>query len=627
MLFTSIFAILKYRNPFVLTCCGISIFRQVSLVYSITSRVRRVVQMKSRGLHASTLFMLRAALVFGVLYSSHPVCSGDTLSANPPSPSDLDDLRLIFFNDTTQIYNTKSPFNPTVGSELTDEMINASVDEIAESGTDVLVINAGPWLPFWKSKSMPIEEQWQWMQAHFGIQRAVPLIQYLMKGGDVVQTVITRCRAKGLSVWANIRLNDYHGIEFLDCNSTDFGPEFEANDRALDALSMVTRFQVEHPQYRLFPEPPQTETSQDPSQLWTDPTVKGHARSRRLMNWAIPEVRQERMRRITELLQSYDLDGIVLDFMRHGQFFRLDKTSAQERENIMAEFVTRVRKQLNDTGSQQQPRHLAVRIPSFVEVHGPLGINVQRFAQAGVDLAHLSAHFSTVQQSHLKRLQQQAPTLPLYQEVTFCTAFGPSRGGAYDASTKRYATQEQLWTLANLAYKRGAHGIATFNFVYYREHAKLQDNPVPFKALEIMTAPHRVAQLPQHYFIGNVWSAGRKSAAFLPQSLTVDTPLVLDMDMAPPDRGWTTNGILRIQGKEAISGADLSAKFNGIPLEPESNTKEPYASPYTSLLGTADRLCAWRVPRTHLRDGINKVEFRLLTKKKVVIEFVDLAIP
>ena len=98
------------------------------------------------------------------------------------------------------------------------------------------------------------------------------------------------------------------------------------------------------------------------------------------------------------------------------------------------------------------------------------------------------------------------------------------------------------------------------------------------------------------------------------------------MDMAPPTGGWTTDGRLRIQSREAMGNAELRVWFNDANLQPTHDVSEPYVTPYPDGLGSPDTLRAWTVPRNLLKDGQNRIRLELAKGSPVRLRFVDLAV-
>jgi len=213
----------------------------------------------------------------------------------------------------------------------------------------------------------------------------------------------------------------------------------------------------------------------------------------------------------------------------------------------------------------------------------------------------------------------------------------PGRKSAY-----RTATNEELYTTALLAYRRGAKGISTFNFVYYRDHDERAPEDVsepPFEVFRVFRDPEALARQPQHYFLSRFDAGGR--AVFNQQFGAQNvypvvwhaTPPVTEfrLDMTPPEGGWKKDGRLRVQldrpWKDALPGGDeVMVRFNGRLLASDPDVSEPYPNKYTVGLGKPDELRAWTVPVKDLRDGLNTIELIAPRGCEGRIIFIDLAV-
>jgi len=518
-------------------------------------------------------------------------------------------FRVLFSNDSTNILSCTSPYHER-GEPFQPEMLEATVDETAGTGVDVHMLQpAMGWVPWWQSKVYPVEEHHRWWEEWFGVDLerdasgGDSVHQYLLNGGDLVAVFIDCCRQRGMTPFISLRLNDGHSLEVVDT---------PGNTRALHCIS---RFYAEHPEYRIGPD----------LKDW----------DQHVQNWAIPEVRAYKFSFIEELCENYDLDGFELDFMRHSSFFQVDRTTSEQRAQIMAEFVAQVRSLLDRTAKPNQRRWLCVRVPCYLAAYDSLGIDLAAFVEAGVDMVNLSAHYFTEQQTDLPAICQMVSDASgdrtaVYLEMTHCTATGVRltvEGG--DNFTFRRTTDEQFYTTAHLAYARGADGVSAFNFVYYREHGTPGRGPFnepPFHIFSHLGDPAWLARQPQHYIIGNVWDRPHVPDRQLPQKMIPERTAAFVLDMAPPAAGWTVGGKLRIQGTGSLGASQWAVQLNGIDLEPSDDVSEPYPNPYPPCLGRSDQMRAWIVPPQLLKDGVNAIRIRLITGEPVQIDWLDLAV-
>ena len=492
--------------------------------------------------------------------------------------------KVLFSNDTTNILTCVSPFHKK-GEPFRGEMLEATVDETAGTGVEVHMLQPGlGWFAWWQSKVSPTEEYYRWFKEVAGAKTDT-FGQYVIDGGDLIQVFVDRCREKGLAPFVSDRLNDGHRKQF------------------------VNRFHYEHPEYRIGPDP----------NSWYD----------RVQNWAIPEVRAHKFAFIEEICENYDIDGLELDFMRHVSYFQVDKTTKEERAEIMAGFVAQVRELLDRTAKPGQYRWLCVRVPCYLAAHDPLGIDLPAMVAAGVDMIDLSAFYFTEQQTDLPKIRKMVPDTAIYLEVTQCTGMGAVLvKGKYDNFTYRRATDEQFYTAAHLVYSRGGDGISAFNFVYYREHGTPGRGPFdepPFHVFNHLGDPGWIAKQPQHYILGNVWDTPRVPGRPIPREVATGQTVTFALDMAPPEGGWKADGKLRIQSQKPFGDRQFKARFNGVDLQPNDDVSEPYENPYSPLLGNPEELRGWTVPVNLMKDGDNGIEISMVAGEESEIVFLDLA--
>ena len=525
-------------------------------------------------------------------------CAGTEASAEKAP------YHVLYSNDTNNIETCVSPFHRE-GEPFRQEMLEATVDETAGTGIEVHMLQPGlGWVPLWKSKAYPFEEHVRFMKEKCGKEPAENgYAQYMANGGDIVGAFVSRCRKKGLVPFVSMRLNDAHGQEFVDM------PHDKIPDWAWLVLAPI---HVDHPDWRI------NQNIKD----WYG----------RVLNWANPEVPKLKFQFIKEICEQYDIDGFELDFMRHCSFFRAKETTSEQRQKIMVDFIEQTRKLLDRTAKEGRHRWLCVRIPCYLEAHDPLGINVQAFAEAGVDMFDLSPYFFTEQQTDAPAIKALLPDSSVYLEMTHTTSVGKNlTKDGYDNFDYRRTTDLQFYTAAHLAYARGLDGVSAFNFVYYREHGEKvrggSYNEPPFKIFEHLGDPEWLARQPQHYILGAVWNSPPVKDRPLPKVLGAGESATFKLDMAPPIGGWKNDGRMRIQAETSLGDSVWTARLNGAFLEETADRSEPYASPYRPMLGSAEQHRAWIVPATLLKDGVNTIDIQMQQGEgDVKLVFFDLAI-
>jgi hypothetical protein len=538
--------------------------------------------------------LIRAATGSALLAAAPRLFAEGAARAKPP-------FRLLYSNDLTNILSCTSPFHQP-RQPFRKEMLEATVDEVAGTGVDVHLLQPGLCtVPLWKSKVYPLDEHAAWLKETFGL-KLDPYTRFVADGGDLVQTFIERCRLRGQAPFISFRLNDVHHKETADRKK---GEKMSGS-----AAMALTKFYCAHPEYRLAP--------------------GGTSGRDRALNWAVPAVRAEKFALLQELCESYDLDGIELDFLRFYAFFRVEETTREQRCAIVTAFVKEVRDLLDRTARDGRRRWLCARVPCYLEALDLLGLDLPALVAAGLDMVNASAHYFTTQQHHLAAIRRRTEGAKLYFELCHTIWKGEKVAAGYDVYSFRRATREQLHTSAHLARARGADGISLFNFPYYREHGEGEGRGVfgepPFDAIAALRDPLALAEEPQHWFIAQGWRAPGAKPLPVPRKVEPEKPAAFIFDLAPPRGGWKKDARLRIQCDQPLGRRRWRAKLNGEPLQAADDVSEPFPVPYPSLIGRSEEMRAWIVPAKLLSDGFNRAEITLETGTGVAVTFLDLSV-
>ncbi len=523
--------------------------------------------------------------------ASAPLFARAASASKPP-------YRVLYSNDITNITSCVSPFHQA-REPFRKEMLEATVDEVAGL-VDAHLLQPGLGVvPMWPSKVFDLKEHFEWVRQRYGTGPD-SFSNFTLRGGDLVQIFIDRCRLRGQAAFISFRLNDAHHKEFVDP---------KPGDKPGSSIGMsVTRWYAEHPEYRIKPG----------SERGAD----------RVLNWAVPEVRAQKLALIQELCENYDLVGLELDFLRTYSYFRPDETPLDQRRAIMTGFVKDVRALLDRTARDGKRRWLGARVPAYLEALDVLGLDLPALTAAGLDMVNASAHYFTAQQHHVEAIRRRVPDAALYFELCHTLFKGEKVQVGYDVFPYRRATREHLHTSAHLAYARGADGISLFNFAYYREHGKGEGRGTfgepPFDALKELSDPRALARQPQHWFIAPGWRAPGAKPLPVPRLIAPEKPATFHFNLAAPQGGWKNAARLRVQFEQAPGEGEWIATFNGEPLASTTDLSEPFPVPYPSMLGQPEELRAWTVPATLLREGVNRFELTRKSGPAATALFLDL---
>ncbi len=162
------------------------------------------------------------------------------------------------------------------------------------------------------------------------------LLRWIKEGNDPPKVVVREAKKRGLDIFYSFRINDIH-----------------------DAFTPVEfpTFKVEHPEWMMgaakFVDGQGLKVSIRDEVYFPELATA--------LNFAVPEVRELKLRTIEAIFHKYDFDGIELDLMRFPRFFRafLEYRNAV----ILTDFLRTVRQRLNEQSRQRgRPIKLAVRV-------------------------------------------------------------------------------------------------------------------------------------------------------------------------------------------------------------------------------------------------------------------------
>lgn len=520
--------------------------------------------------------------------------------ASPAMTQERPPYRVLFSNDTTNITNCPSPFNPGVGP-FQEQYLREEVIEAAKGGADAQLLQPGlGWVPWWQSKVLPMTEHASWWTARGKYLNSFE--KYVLDGGDLIRVFVDECHNQGVAPFVSLRMNDVHHV-YRGNETTD--PE------SLHEAMAEFKFFAEHPDFLLGPGADQDE------------------RMQYAMDFGRSEVRDYKLSLITEICENYDIAGLELDFMRHWALFHPDRTTSAERRKIMVDLIKEVRAMLDRTAKPGQRRWLCVRIPGYIDLFDGMGIDLKAWSRGGVDMFNISGHYFTDFQMDLPAILKEAPrSAAIYPELHFAVAARLGDG----TTINRRTTEQQFYTAAHVAYANGAAGVSLFNFHYYRGTKNDKDvageaAEPPFSILAHLGDPDWLAMQPQDYVIAYILRPRGVKRAFSGPFQPGTTSEFL-LNMAPPSKGWNKAGKLRIQGLESLEGSEWEIRINGRILKSASNIDEIFMNLYRVAIGGTTDYLAWEVPPQILKNGENRIVIRLKNAAKPLqLFYMDLAMP
>lgn len=471
-------------------------------------------------------------------------------------------FQLLYNNDTTNTASVVSPWHEE-GGRFREEMLVASIEEVAGTGVDAYMLSPGMgWVPWWQSEVEPGFYDWWRQRTGLDVEGLAGYDRYVAEGGDMVQVLVNTCRGLGMAPFVSLRLNDVHLQENYD----------RKNQRSL----VSCRFYCEHPEWHIDP----------------DHQEKEGYYGKRGMDWAVPQVREYKLALVRELASRYELAGLELDFLRDDTLFR-EGFPEEQRVEIVTGFVAQVRKALDEAADSR--RWLCVRIPLQLEAHARTGLDVRRLRDVGVDMFNLSGWYHTTQRTDVAAVRQRVPEAALYLEMTHST--GNHRfflqHQAYSCAGDPRTSVHQFYTTARLAHDRGADGLSLFNFVYYRKGLG-EDVPVmepPFHVLPRLNDTAFLGRQHQYYMLGNTSYYGQ-----VPRRIEAGQPAEFALEMVKRSEGeaMPADGRLRVHTVEPCLDGQLSrVSFNGRELEPADDTSRFFGNPFDRMISPPGHRRAW----------------------------------
>jgi hypothetical protein len=251
-------------------------------------------------------------------------------------------------------------FFTRAGQQLNRDKVDAWVDQYANTQVRELMLNVNcqrtsyasqVWNPIWKGYDPQGPDDQELLASVSGEARGnarkwIHTAWQLHQAGiDVYARWIDRCRQKKISPWVSLRMNDLHYV----------------ND---EHAYIHSDFWRSHPQWRRV------------SYRFSDWTDKA-------LDYERPEVRDYSMKLVREVLERYDFDGLELDWMRFGYYFRPGHES--DGAVILTEFTAAVRSLLNEWEKKRgHPIRLGARVPSQPQTALGLGMDAVTWAKRGL---------------------------------------------------------------------------------------------------------------------------------------------------------------------------------------------------------------------------------------------------
>ncbi len=258
------------------------------------------------------------------------------------------------------------------------------------------------------------------------------------RGENPYQAMVERGHELGLHVYPSIRMNDNH---FWDVQTLD--------DMVKSGNAGFTQMRLDHPEWCLG---------------------EHHAPGWCATSWkmAIPEVREYKLRLITEACRQADWDGVELDWQRHA--FHLPQHDGFRLRYTLTDLQRSIRRMADDIARERgRPFHVTVRVASTMEGCRRVGYDVETWIKDGLCDIVIPAGCSGTDpgvEVEAFRTLMASTGMQLY----------PSFDNAGRQEARRLMTHgewQDAWNRATAYgyWQRGANGMYVFNW-FANEHTR-----------------------------------------------------------------------------------------------------------------------------------------------------------
>ncbi len=244
----------------------------------------------------------------------------------------------------SSVYIYEPPMNRRIYTAPVDELVDLGIDTITYAVGDCRTMlydtKAGErW-----GHNVNRTNQIIWYRA------GINLAQAIEDGYDPLRLVCDRAHELGFNFMPSLILGMQHQppAEVTDCRCSDFC--------------------FEHPDYQVGSEP------EIPESRWDDPTR---------FSYALPQVRENRLAVIEELVSSYDTDGIELNLNDYAPF--LARREIPEHTDTFTQFVIDARGLCDAAAARQgRAKRLLVRAGASLAGNHALGIDLERLIRENI---------------------------------------------------------------------------------------------------------------------------------------------------------------------------------------------------------------------------------------------------
>ena len=513
--------------------------------------------------------------------------------------------KLVYYNDLRHYLMYR--FDPP----MSRYRFRQPVDEVLGTGVDTLSVGLASGQTFWHDTKVGLKWGERVERHNNGVMwwRAGENLEHALREGiDPLKVVIDRAHEKDLQVLCSLKLNDPSDLES-------------------DKLYWLGKLKWDHPEVMIGEEDP------DEPKIAT------------CSDYARPEVRQERLDVLEEVVFNYGPDGIELDDCLKDSHLRVFFKPSEARRNIpiLTEFIRDVRRLLDHAGESKWGRRLALAMRVHPTEEGNLaaGMDVRSWLAEG--LLDFVVPYLGGPHDKLTDSQFSFDWLVEAARASGAWIYSPAGRTPYDDRHFEQTIEMFRATASNL-HARGADGL-------YLEDLKWPHTRDQYMVLREMGDPDIYERKTKHYMfapgIDTVDSAplDRPLPVTMTEGLTASIPVYVgdDLDAARAD-GQLKSVVLGVRIVQTGPDDRFTFRFNGQELGMDHAEVATYyggALSYSAFrAGLPERIDTYywyhfHLPLDLVQQGPNtfeltmdkrfapRVEDRLLQQIELVVKYVE----
>ncbi len=365
--------------------------------------------------------------------------------------------RNLYNGDCTFLFGEGYLLDPNAPFSI--EILERFIDRLAQSGVDTYLQNPNAQKPWYPSRVLPsvidgyTRDDQEFVRGHYPpandtdlpaellqsvLERDCKFLNRyldLLEGGiDWIAEMAKICRARNISPWLSVRMNDTHGAN--NWENSHFNCELQKQEKfRLSGRCFNPRQGVDYKQ--------------------------------QACNYEHIEVRDYYHTMIRELVQNYDYEGLELDWQRDA--FCCEPPASQKTVEAMTAWIAEIRALTNAQSKKTgKPFPLGLSVPTRMELLREIGLDVGALAREGlIDFLSPANYWQTawdVPYDEIRKLV--GDDVAIYGMIDAAPNWMPARDAFHEEESFRLLPSSPQFLRGNAAGKlaSGCDGIETFNF-------------------------------------------------------------------------------------------------------------------------------------------------------------------